>query len=248
MRILLLGGTTEASKMAQSLVDAGLDAEFSYAGRTQNPVPQPLPTRVGGFGGVKGLRDYLAKGAFTHVIDATHPFAAQMSRNAFDACSSAGCALIRLERPAWQAQAGDRWTHVPRLEDAPRALPDTPARVFLAIGKKQLDLFAALPQHHYLLRLVDTPTARLPLPDTSIVIARGPFDMAGDMALLRAHKITHIVAKNAGGSGAQAKLDAARALGLPVILADRPVLPGNNIAHTPAQVLAWLGHDADRGV
>jgi precorrin-6A/cobalt-precorrin-6A reductase len=248
MRSLLLGGTTEASAMARTLVSLGIDAVFSYAGRTKSPVQQPLPQRVGGFGGAQGLQAYLTAEHITHVIDATHPFAAQMSINAFNACTNADVPLIRLERPAWSATDDDKWTHVARLEDIPHALPDTPARVFLAIGKQQIALFASKPQHHYLLRLVDTPEVPLPLPNTSIIIARGPFDVATDTILMQTHGITHIVAKNSGGSGARAKLDAARALGLPVILADRPHLPGDAIAQSTREVIEWLGHVADRGV
>ncbi|MFT6674880.1 MAG: precorrin-6A/cobalt-precorrin-6A reductase [Sulfitobacter sp.] len=250
MRVLLLGGTSEASQMAKALAASGINAVFSYAGRTNAPVPQPLPTRIGGFGGLTGLAQYLRAEAITHVIDATHPFAAGMSRNAFAACAETTTPLIRLERPMWRAQAGDDWTRVDDISALPDALPDTPARVFLAIGKQQIALFAAKPQHHYLLRLVDAPEADLPLPDCAVVLARGPFTLDQDLALLRAHHITHIVAKNAGGSGAEAKLHAARHLGLPVILADRPVLPGQNITAAVNDVMAWLGHDqpALRGV
>ena len=154
-RILLLGGTTEASRLARALADAGMDAVFSYAGRTDAPVAQPLPMRVGGFGGVSGLADYLRREGITHVVDATHPFAARMSGNAIAACAETGTPLIALERAPWQAQAGDDWRHVADIDAAVAALPDDPARVFLAIGKQTLAPFAAKPQHHYLLRLVD---------------------------------------------------------------------------------------------
>lgn len=239
-RILLLGGTTEASALAQRLADTGADAIFSYAGRTDAPVSQPLPTRTGNFGGVDGLTRYLRDNAITHVVDATHPFAAQMSRNAVQACSLTQTRLIALERPAWQAEAGDNWTNVPDIEASVTALPDQPARVFLAIGKQNLAAFACRPQHHYLLRLVDQ--GPVPLPQASKIIARGPFDVAGDTALLRDHEITHIVAKNAGGAGAAAKLVAARALHLPVIMIDRPALPPRHLAGSVNEVLAWLDH------
>lgn len=248
MHILLLGGTTEAGQMAQNLAQAGINATFSYAGRTQSPVAQPLPLRIGGFGGVSGLVRYLRDMGITHVIDATHPFAAGMSRNAHAACTATHTPLIRLERRPWHAGPGDKWRHVPTVEDLPAALPSAPARVFLAIGKQQISLFAEQPQHHYLLRLVDSPTAPLPLPETTVIVARGPFALAQDTALLRAHRITHVVCKNAGGTGARAKIDAARTLNLPVIIADRPTLPGDAIAHDVTQVMTWLGHGAERGV
>jgi precorrin-6A/cobalt-precorrin-6A reductase len=248
MRILLLGGTTDANQMARALAERNVGAIYSYAGRTKTPITQPLPSRIGGFGGVAGLMTYLSDENITHIIDATHPFAAQMSINAFKASIATGLPLLRLERPPWTPYPSDQWTIAAHLEDIPEMLPDDPARVFLAIGKQQIGFFAAKPQHHYLLRLVDPPAGPLPLPNATVVLARGPFDVASDTALLREHRISHIVSKNAGGSGAQAKLEAARTLGLPVILANRPPLPGNTVAQSTAQVMQWLGHVADRGV
>ncbi|WP_417280094.1 cobalt-precorrin-6A reductase [Celeribacter sp.] len=239
-RLLLLGGTTEASRLAQHLADCGMDAVFSYAGRTAHPVAQPLPTRIGGFGGVEGLAAYLAHERISHVIDATHPFAAGMSRNAILACEQTGVPVLGYERAPWRAKEGDHWTHVADMEATCQALPDRGTRVFLAIGKQQLAGFATKPENHYLLRLVDAPEDALPLPDAEVIIARGPFDAAGDLELLRRHRITHVVAKNAGGAGAEAKLIAARRLGLPVIMVDRPVLPAREVRDTVEGVMTWL--------
>jgi precorrin-6A/cobalt-precorrin-6A reductase len=243
-RVLVLGGTTEASRLARALADLGADAVFSYAGRTASPVAQPLPTRIGGFGGVEGLIAYLRSEGIGAVIDATHPFAAQMSRNVVAACAATGVPLAALERDGWQAGPGDRWIHVPDIAGAVAALPEAPARVFLAIGRQNLEAFAQVP-HMYLLRLVDPAPA--PLPQAEVVIDRGPFDVAGDTALLRRYAITHVVSKNAGGAGAEAKLVAARMLGLPVILIDRPHVPARRCCRSVGEVLAWL-HDAERGV
>jgi precorrin-6A/cobalt-precorrin-6A reductase len=218
---------------------------FSDAGRTAKPVSQPLPTRNGGFGGAEGLSAYLKAENITHVVDATHPFAAQMSSNAVHACEAAGVPLCAFERPAWQAGEGDQWLHTGSIEEAVNALPDTPARVFLAIGKQNLTQFAGKPQHHYLLRLVDEPDAPLPLPHTTVEIARGPFDVAGDSALMQRHAVTHVVAKNAGGAGAAAKLTAARSLNLPVIMIGRPEVPQRPVMGSVAEVMAWLSHSAD---
>ena len=242
MRILLLGGTTEASALAKQLAMAGRDAVFSYAGRTARPVLQPLPMRLGGFGGVAGLVEYLQAERISHVVDATHPFAAQMSANAVAACAEAGVALCALERQPWQAEKGDRWIEVADMQGAVDALPENGARVFLAIGKQNLQVFAAKPDNHYLLRLVDAPEAALPLPDCAVVVARGPFDAAGDQALMSEHGITHVVAKNAGGVGAEAKLQAARALGLPIVMIDRPQVPERQILRTAGEVMTWLDH------
>jgi precorrin-6A/cobalt-precorrin-6A reductase len=245
-RLLLLGGTQEAGRMARALAEAGIDAIYSYAGRTAAPVAQPLPCRVGGFGGAEGLAAYLRAEAITHVIDATHPFAAQISRNALAACEATGVPLLALERPAWTPEPQDRWLRVPDIAAAVQALPRDPATVFLAIGRQTLEPFAAHPQHAYVLRLVDPPEGPLPLQGATVVVDRGPFTLQGDLDLMRAHHVQVVVAKNAGGDGAVAKIHAARALGLPVVMVDRPALPARATVSSVDQAMAWL-HGTDRG-
>ncbi len=246
--LLILGGTTEASDLAQVLADRNIKAVFSYAGRVGTPRAQPLPTRVGGFGGVEGLVAFLKDNAITHVIDATHPFASGMSRNAVAACQEATVPLAALTRPAWAPVKGDQWREMADIDAAVSAL-DTPGkRVFLALGRMHLPAFANQPQHHYLLRLVDTPEAP-PLPDCQVVVVRGPFNTADDTALMQGHQTDLLICKNSGGSGARAKLDAARALNIPVLMIARPDLPPRTELETPAQVLDWLSHSgADLGV
>ncbi|WP_207502996.1 cobalt-precorrin-6A reductase [Shimia aestuarii] len=224
-KLLILGGTTEASMLARAVAERGMNAVFSYAGRVAAPRIQPIPQRVGGFGGVDGLVRYLHEHNITHVIDATHPFAAQMSWNAYHACREAGVDLVALTRPAWSAQKGDDWTRVRDVAGAVAALGGGARRVMLALGKLNLPAFAAQPQHHYVLRLVDTPEDEIALPHHTVVVARGPFDVAGDTVLFREHRVDVVVCKNAGGVGAEAKLQAARDLRLPVIMIDRPKLP-----------------------
>ncbi len=241
-RLLILGGTLEASALAEAVAAAGIDAVLSYAGRVARPRPQPVAQRSGGFGGVEGLRAYLREAGITHVVDATHPFAAQMSANAAAACAAEGVPLAALTRPPWQPGAGDRWQRVPDIAGAVAALAGAPRRVFLAVGRMHLADFAAQPQHHYLLRLVDPPEEPLPLPRADVVVSRGPFTVEGDRALMRDHGSDLVVSKNAGGSGARAKLEAARALGLPVLMIDRPALPPRTSFAAPGEVMAWLGH------
>ena len=248
MRVLLLGGTTEATALAHTFAAAGIDAVFSYAGRTESPVAQPLPTRLGGYGGVKGLADYIIDAQITHVVDATHPFATQISQNAVEACALTQTPIIAHERLPWTAQPGDDWHHVADTTAAVAALPAEPARVFLAIGKQTLSAFAAQPQHFYLLRLVDAPDAALPLRQAEVVLDRGPFTVESDMELMRTHAISHIVAKNSGGTGALAKLEAARRLNLPVILIARPAIADRPMARTVPAVMDWLHHSARLGV
>ncbi|PLX37792.1 MAG: cobalt-precorrin-6A reductase [Hyphomicrobiales bacterium] len=247
-RSLILGGTSEASRLAQACADAGLAAVLSYAGRVDNPRAQPVETRIGGFGGAEGLAQWMRDNTITHLVDATHPFAAQISTNAVEAARLAGVPLMAFERKPWVGKTGDRWRSVPDMAGAVAALEGNARRVFLAIGRQNLDLFAAQPQHHYLLRLVDPPQDPQPLPDCKIVVDRGPFRYDDDLALLKGHAIDCVVAKNAGGEGARAKIDAARTLGLEVILIARPAVPERPVAHDLATVMAFLGHDADRGV
>lgn len=244
----MLGGTSEASALARKLAKAGADAIFSYAGRTDSPAEQPLPTRIGGFGGAEGLAAYIRAEKITHLVDATHPFAAQMSRNALAAAAATGTPLCSYERAAWQAEEGDDWTHVADIDGAIAALPEEPAHIFLAIGSQHIAAFAAKPWHQYLLRLVDRPKGKLPLPNAEMVIARGPFSLADDLKLLKSRRVNLIVAKNSGGSGARAKLEAAQALHLPVILIERPQLPPRLIFAHSDEVMRWLGHRADLGV
>lgn len=246
---MILGGTLEATALCQRLAAAGVRGTLSLAGRVARPKRQPLPMRVGGFGGVAGLQEALRAMAITHVVDATHPFASQMSHNAVAACAAMGVPLIALERPAWQPQPGDRWVRVPDIAGAVAALDRPATRVMLAVGRMHLDAFAPNPQHHYLLRLVDPPKGALALPNTTVVVDRGPFSVEGDRALMEAHEIGLVVSKNAGGTGAVAKIEAARALGLPVIMIDRPAMPARTAVGSVAAVCAWLAdHGADLGV
>lgn len=248
MRVLLLGGTTEATALAHAFAATGIDAIFSYAGRTAYPIEQPLPTRLGGYGGVKGLADYIIDAEITHIVDATHPFATQISRNAVEACTMTQIPMIAYERSAWLAQPGDEWLHVPDTQAAVAALPLAAARIFLAIGKQNLPAFAAQPQHFYLLRMIDAPDAAPPMPNAVVVLGRGPFTVESDMDLMRNHRITHVVAKNSGGSGALAKLEAARRLHLPVILIARPTIADRPMARSIPAVMDWLDHSARLGV
>ncbi|MBJ6121721.1 cobalt-precorrin-6A reductase [Sphingomonas mollis] len=246
--ILILGGTTEASALANALADRAIPATLSYAGRTTAPRGQPMAIRIGGFGGVAGLVGYLRDNEVTHLVDATHPFAAQMSAHAVAAAADIRVPMIALTRPAWQPIAGDRWSQVADIAGAVAALDRPPCRVLLALGRMHVDAFAVQPRHHYLLRFVDAPDVPPPLPHHHLVIDRGPFTVDSDRRLMEEHGIDLIVSKNAGGTGAAAKLTAARQLGLPVVMIDRPILPVRHEVNSVAAVLDWLGHDADRGV
>ncbi|UPJ61235.1 cobalt-precorrin-6A reductase [Bradyrhizobium sp. 192] len=240
-RALILGGTADASLLAAQVARAGLGAVYSYGGRTRAPADQPLPTRIGGFGGVSGLADYIRSENITHVIDATHPFAAEMSRNAVAACAQTSTPLIALERAPWTRAPGDNWIEVADVSAAAAALPETPAKVFLAIGRQHIAPFAAKPQHSYTLRFVDPPDAPLPFA-ADVIVSRGPFLLNGELEMMRERGIGWIVARNSGGDGARAKIDAARVLGLPVIMISRPELPERRRVESVIEVMQWLGH------
>ncbi|TKW76767.1 MAG: cobalt-precorrin-6A reductase [Bradyrhizobium icense] len=245
-RALILGGTADANLLAEAATRAGLDAIYSYGGRTRAPTDQPLPTRIGGFGGAVGLADYIRREGITHVIDATHPFAAEMSRNAVVACAATETPLIALERAPWAKATGDNWIDVTDITSAVAALPDNPARVFLAIGRQHIAPFGAKPQHAYTLRFVDPPGSVLQFA-ADVIVSRGPFTLDDELQMMRARRIAWIVARNSGGSGARAKIDAARELGLPVVMISRPQLSERQRVENVAEVMRWLGHRACLG-
>lgn len=241
VKALILGGTTEAMVLAKQLAGhPRIDARVSLAGRTKNPVLPPLPTRIGGFGGVERLANYLRAEGIEAVIDATHPFADQISANAAAACTRVGVPLRVLTRPAWVAGPDDRWIGVPDMAAAVRALHDLGDSVFLTIGRQEVAAFEAMPDKRYLIRAVDPPEPMPALPHMSLILDRGPFTVAGELALMRGERIEVVVSKNSGGRATDAKLEAARELGLPVVMVERPA--GNGVAelHDVDAAVRWL--------
>jgi precorrin-6A/cobalt-precorrin-6A reductase len=243
MKILILGGTSEARALAEAL---GRRAEFavtvSLAGRTAEPLPQGAPVRRGGFGGAEGLARYLSEEKVDVLIDATHPYASAISENAAEAVSETGVKLIALRRPPWRKVIGDNWIEVDGVEDAVRALGQASRAVFLALGRNELRPFASAPQHSYLIRSVDPVDPPLGVPHVTYITARGPFSESEDRDLLTRHNIEAIVAKNSGGAATYGKIAAARALRLPVIMLKRPALPDVASVATVEEALALLDH------
>jgi len=244
LSVLILGGTTEASALARQVAgDPRLAPVLSLAGRTAHPRPQPIATRTGGFGGIDGLVRFLRKDAIEAVIDATHPYADQMSAHAVTACRAAGVPLASLVRPEWRAETGDRWQVVPSFESAAHVLGATPRRVFLSLGRQELHAFAAAPQHRYIARLIERPEREDLPPDLRLVQARGPFDREAESRLLSDERIDVMVSKNSGGDATYAKIEAARALGLPVVMVARPHKPAGHVVANVDEAVAWLhGH------
>jgi precorrin-6A/cobalt-precorrin-6A reductase len=241
MRLLILGGTTEASALARSISGRqDLDPVLSFAGRTRGPVTPPIPFRIGGFGGIEGLKAYLAQREINAVMDATHPFAAQMSRHAVAACRDLGLPLARFSRPEWRPQHGDRWLSVPDMASAARALGFAGRRVFLTVGRLSLAEFAAAPQHHYIIRTIDPADAIAELPSHQLLQARGPFAVADEIDLMRRQRVEVLVTKNSGGAATEPKLAAARALGIEVVMIERPPVEATATFYALEAALAWI--------
>ncbi|MGQ9371151.1 cobalt-precorrin-6A reductase [Azospirillum sp. ST 5-10] len=241
MKVLILGGTTEATALARRLAGhPAIAATVSLAGRTANPALPPLPTRIGGFGGVDGLAAHLEAHGIAAVIDATHPFAARISANAVAACALRGVPLLVLSRAPWTPRPGDRWIAAPGMAAAADALRDLGERVFLTVGRQELAPFARVPEKSYLIRAVDPPDPMPALPRCTLVLDRGPFALEGELALLEAHGIDVLVSKNSGGAATRPKLDAARRRGIPVVMVDRPPAGAAPVVHDVAAALEWL--------
>ncbi len=243
--VLVLGGTADARAVAAGAVAAGARVVYALAGRTVDAgasAPPGCALRLGGFGGAAGLARWLTEAGARAVIDATHPFAAGIAANAATACARTGVPRLKLVRPPWQADpaAGDRWIEVPDLAAAPAAIPDGCARVWLTVGAGGLAPFAQRSALWYLVRSV-TPIALPPgLPHGRTIIGRGPFDLDAERTLIDSHRIDCLVTKNSGGTATAAKLEAARATGLPVVMVARPPPPAGPVAATTDAALTWL--------
>lgn len=240
--LLILGGTSEGYALAAALAARpGLRVISSLAGRTDNPRLPAGETRIGGFGGADGLAAFLQREQVDAVVDATHPFAAQMGWNAAAGCRMAGVPLVRLARPAWRPGPGDRWESVADWTEAVATLGRLGARrVLLALGRQELEPFAVLDGVSFLIRCVTPPH---PLPTfraAEVLLARGPFDLTSERALLAGQRIDCIVCKNSGGGATDAKLAAARELGIRVVMRERPARPAVAEVADVAAALAWI--------
>lgn len=219
-RLLILGGTGEAVELAGALTAAGYETITSFAGVTAAPVRPVGGMRRGGFGGADGLRAFLVAEKIEAVIDGTHPFATQISGHAVIAAAAAGIPLLRLERPAWAPEPGDRWTSVSNITDAAAALPPG-ARPLVTIGRKEVVAFFARSDLTGVARMIEPPVTPVPQHWT-LLLERPPFTIASERDLIIRHCISHLVTKNAGGEATRAKLVAAREKNVPVIMVERP--------------------------
>lgn len=237
--ILILGGTAEARALAKTLDDDGVAVISSLAGRVQHPRLPVGEVRIGGFGGVDGLAQWLRDNRIRAVVDATHPFAARITTNAHAACAVDEVPLLRLARPAWVPGPTDRWRIVPDIAAAARAVADRGGRVFLTTGRQDAHAFAGVENAWFLIRVVDPPDGPLP-PRHEVLRSRGPYGLDDERELLAAHDISLLVTKNSGGELTRAKLTAAAEAGLEVIVVQRPPEPaGLGCADTVAAAAAW---------
>ncbi|MCQ4040821.1 cobalt-precorrin-6A reductase [Streptantibioticus rubrisoli] len=240
--VLILGGTTEARRLAAELAaDPGLLVTSSLAGRVAQPRLPAGQVRIGGFGGAQGLAQWLREHRVDALIDATHPFAEKISFNAAEAAAIAHTPLLALRRPGWVAGPGDRWHEVGSLSEAAGVLPSLGRRVFLTTGRMGLAAFAGLDELWFLVRSVDAPEPPVPA-RMEVLLDRGPFTVEGESELVRRHRIEVLVTKDSGGPATSAKLTAARLAGVPVVVVRRPPVPsGVRVAPDVAGAVHWLG-------
>ena len=237
-RVLILGGTREARELASILVAEGFVVITSLAGIIASPVLPEGAVRRGGFGGVDGLVQFLLDDRIAAIVDATHPFAAQMSSNAAAAARIARIPLLRVERPAWTSQPEDKWTIVQSATEAAAIVPPG-ARAFVAIGGKEVGAFFGRDGISGVARMIEPFRGRVH-PEWTVILQRPPFEPEDEMKLLIHHRVTHLVTKNSGGSDTSAKLEAARRLGLPVVMIARPAKTKGMVFGTPTELAAAL--------
>lgn len=238
-RLLILGGTTEATELAASAVEfPNLDVISSLAGRTQQPNSPSGTVRSGGFGGVAGLINYLQEHRIDLLIDATHPFAAQISWNAATAADRVSIPRLSIVRPAWKSELD--WIEVESNEAAAAILPDLAQRIFLTIGRQELSVFARLTDLWFLMRMIDPPVVGTSIPPGKVLLARAPFSVEQERAWMQEYQIQAIVSKNSGGDATVSKLVAARELKLPVVMVQRPPIPPGDCVSEVKAALSWI--------
>ena len=241
IKVLLLGGTSEARMLAAHLDgDERFTVETSLAGATENPLPVEGERRRGGFGGTVGLVDYLRAVCVDIVIDGTHAFAAKISRNAAEACDQTRTERLVVQRPSWGKTEGDHWLEVSDVPEAAEVVAKHGCRVFLTIGRQDIAAFSLCRDAWFLIRSIDRPKQTAEFENYQLLQARGPFDFASEKALLETNRIDLIVSKNSGGTETYAKIEAARALALPVVMIRRPEPPAGTAVPSVDAALAWL--------
>ncbi|MEM7470200.1 MAG: cobalt-precorrin-6A reductase [Pseudomonadota bacterium] len=244
MRILLLAGTGEATRLAHELVAKGHDVMASLAGATRAPKPLPCETRIGGFGGEKGFLDVLKAFEPDLVLDATHPFAHRISRRTIEICRAQVTPYLQLLRPKWEADIAKGIQEVVDVDHA-RSVIEPGSRVFLATGRQTLQAFAGFEDCTLICRQIDEPDGVFPFPNGKYLIGRPPFSVADEVALFKEEQIDWLVVKNAGGAASYSKIDAAVEMGIPVLMLARPQMPQAERVETVEEALVWVSDFED---
>ena len=241
LRILILGGTGEARRLAGELDgDLRFHVETSLAGATANPAKIAGDVRRGGFGGAAGLEAYLSAQGIDLVVDATHPFADTISRSAVAACENSMTDRLAICRPTWESQAGDRWVSVANVDAAAACVSEYGTRVFLTIGRQEIDAFEECHDIWFLIRLIDLPVTSPSLNSFKLISDRGPFDLAADRRMFQEYEIDCIISKNSGGTDTYSKIKVAHEAGIPVIMIERPEAPKVPVVDTVEAALEWI--------
>jgi precorrin-6A/cobalt-precorrin-6A reductase len=238
-KILILGGTGDAVKLAAKLSTIlEIEVISSLAGRTRRPLALVGKVRIGGFGGALGLAAYLQENSINMVIDATHPCAGQITANGAIASQIANIPYLMLVRPQWEQVPSDKWIEVESVEAAAQAIPESVKRVFITSGRQQLEPFLKRSHIWYLIRSIDPPDIKLP--HSEVLLDRGPFNLEQERQLLKNYQIEMIISKNSGGDATYAKIIAARELGIPIVMVQRPTSPDGEKVGSIDEAIAWL--------
>lgn len=237
--LLLLAGTREARDIAGQLADAGIDAIASLAGATRDPAQLAIKTRIGGYGGAEEFAAFLVREKISAILDATHPFAENISQRTFRIATQSNVPYCQLMRPEWLPESGDRWTMI-ETEDQAAKIIRPGATVFLATGRQTLERFSGLQNCHLICRQIDPPEHPFPFANGEFLVGRPPFSVGDEMRLFKTLEIDWLVVKNAGGEASRSKLIAARQLGIPVLMLSRPRMNGAKTVETIADAMAWI--------
>lgn len=237
--LLLLAGTGEAREIAEQLAAENIPAMASLAGATRDPNGLAIPSRSGGFGGAEAFEAFLLDNGITAILDATHPFANQITNRTASIAARTGLAYLQLLRPPWIPGPGDKWISIDREQDATTHIPDG-STVFLATGRKTLADFENLSGCRVICRRIDPPQHPFPFANGEYLLGRPPFSVADEVELFARIGVDWLVVKNAGGIASATKLTAARKLGIPVVMIERPEQTASKSVETVEQAMNWV--------
>ena len=242
-KILIIGGTQEGNKLANYFKEHNLEYIISYAGVVEEVYKKKFKKRVGGFGGKIGIFNFIKQNKITHVIDASHPFSQKISLNTYNVCKSYNIPIITYTRKPWFERKNDNWIKVGDFNESADYLKGEAKNVFLAIGKKNLQVFKKYPQHCYLLRVINNQDINNLFPNQKCIAYNSKLNVEEEIKILKKYKIEVIVSKNSGGNLAYNKIIAARKLKIPVVIISRPKSLRSKKIYTLESLLEWLNSE-----